>query len=112
MSGQKKELILGSSSPRHRVLLEELEFPFQAVDSGVSEGVHPSVSPSDVVQSQAEKKARAVAETCRDHLVIGADTIVVLKKSILGKPSPRVMLHSACLRICGARSIPLSRVLP
>ena len=82
-------------------MLEELEFPFQAVGSGVSERVHPSLSPSDVVQSLAEKKARAVAETCRDHLVIGADTIVVLKKSILGKPSESHVAQCMLEDLCG-----------
>jgi septum formation protein len=79
-------LILASGSPRRREFLSQLGLPFQVIVSGAPEDVLPGLDPETVAIRLAEQKARAVAATLDDGLVLGADTIVVLDSEILGKP--------------------------
>jgi len=80
-------LTLASSSPRRRELLQTLGIPFTIQTSDVDETTAPDLSPSDVVEELAVRKARAVASTQKEGVVLGSDTIVVLEEQILGKPA-------------------------
>ncbi len=79
-------LILASTSPRRKELLEKLGIPFQVVPSPYEEDHTITLSPHDFAQHLALEKARAVAASHEHALVIGADTIVVAHHEILGKP--------------------------
>ncbi|HZG16694.1 MAG TPA: Maf family protein [Candidatus Bathyarchaeia archaeon] len=79
-------VILASSSPRRRELLQGLGIPFTVLSSDVDESTSPELSPQQIVESLAQRKAREVAKNVNDGLVIGADTIVVLDGNVLGKP--------------------------
>jgi septum formation protein len=80
-------LILASASPRRLELLGQLGLPFEVVVSGAEETLAPGVDASGQAMMLAERKARAVAETLDEGLVLGADTIVVLDDTLLGKPA-------------------------
>lgn len=82
-----QNLILASSSPRRKELLENLRLSFAISSSDVDESFAPELSPEEVVMELAERKARAVFEENRDSFVIGSDTIVVANNQILGKPA-------------------------
>src|SRR4051812_17254904 len=79
------KLILASASPRRRHLLKALKIPFRVVPSHVSE-VSPQKNPRKLVRELALKKAEAIARKLREGVVLGADTVVVLRGRILGKP--------------------------
>ncbi|MBM7701363.1 Maf family protein [Metabacillus iocasae] len=79
-------LILASGSPRRKELLEQVNVPFTVHVSKVEEVIDPSHTPSEAVMSLALQKAKDVAESYSDALVLGADTVVVQHNSILGKP--------------------------
>lgn len=88
----KKRIILGSSSPRRRELLEQIGLEFEVRVSGKEEIYH-SLEPAAIVRELALMKAENVAEELeaedtqeKDLIVIGADTVVVLDGEILGKP--------------------------
>ncbi len=81
-----KKIILASASPRRKELLTTAGVEFEVLVSDADETVPDGTLPADAAMLTAEKKALAVAEKCRDALVIGADTIVVLDGRILGKP--------------------------
>lgn len=81
------QLVLASGSPRRKQLLETWNVPFTLVASGVSEEVSTLLTPPEMVKYLAISKAGAVARTLETGMVIGADTIVVLKDRILGKPA-------------------------
>lgn len=84
------DVILASASPRRRELLGLIFQDFRVIPSEFDESlVPPGLGPADHVLYSALKKARDVAETHRDSLVIGADTIVVVDGVILGKPANR-----------------------
>ena len=79
-------LILASASPRRAELLKLLQAEFQILPANVPEVAHEHLSPLEVCQLNAHRKARAVAKKIPDALVLGADTLVFLDNEILGKP--------------------------
>jgi len=80
-------LILASASPRRVELLRQLGLPFQTVASDASEFAHEHLSPLELCQLNAHRKARVVAKKSPDALVLAADTLVFLDDEILGKPA-------------------------
>ncbi len=89
-------IVLASSSPRRQALLQSLNIalPIQIMASEVDEGTPQHWEPARIVEELSLRKARAVREQLGDvagadenHLIIGADTIVVLKGQVLGKPA-------------------------
>ncbi|HEX5399714.1 MAG TPA: Maf family protein [Verrucomicrobiae bacterium] len=89
-------LILASASPRRAELLRQLGVDFQVVPSDTDEVFDEHLSPLELCQLNAHRKARVVAKKLPDTLVLGADTLVFLNREILGKPrdlnEARVML--------------------
>ena len=79
-------LILASASPRRAELLRLLELNFRVLPGTAEEVSHEHLSPLEVCQLNAHRKARAVAKKIPDALVLGADTLVFLDGEILGKP--------------------------
>ncbi|GHH97181.1 Maf family protein [Neobacillus kokaensis] len=82
-----QNLILASSSPRRKELLENLHLSFAISSSEVDESFDPRLSPEEVVMELADRKARKVFQENQDALVIGSDTVVVANNQILGKPA-------------------------
>ena len=79
-------LILASASPRRAELLRQLEVEFKIVPSDATEVYDNQLSPRELCQLNAHRKARAVAKKIPDALVLGADTLVFLERKIFGKP--------------------------
>jgi septum formation protein len=67
-------------------LLKLLGLDFQVMPGNVTEVAHEHLSPLEVCQLNAHRKAFAVAKKIPDALVLGADTLVFLDNEILGKP--------------------------
>src|SRR5258708_4165080 len=82
---QKIRLILASASPRRRQLLKTLGVSFRVLASHIPETTTHK-NPVRLVEDLALRKAKAVARLVKDGSVIGADTVVVLHRQILGKP--------------------------
>lgn len=85
-----QNLILASSSPRRKELLENLHLSFDIFSSDVDESFEPNLSPEEVVMELANRKAQAVFKEHPEAYVIGSDTIVVHKGKVLGKPNDEV----------------------
>lgn len=80
-------IILASGSPRRREILSQLGVAFEVLPSDVDEPPRsPSQDPADYACGLSQLKATAVAEAHPGRFVIGADTIVVIKGEVLGKP--------------------------
>jgi septum formation protein len=82
-------LWLASRSPRRRELLREAGIAYSLVDGEVDESYSPGVSPEDVAEMLALRKARAGARHARGGLVLGADTVVAIGDTLFGKPTDR-----------------------
>ncbi|RPI00410.1 MAG: septum formation inhibitor Maf [Calditrichaeota bacterium] len=81
-----QKLILASQSPRRAQLLSLAGFAFEIRPSFFDEESIKESSPEKHVLRLSEAKARQVAESVEQGIVIGADTIVVVDEEILGKP--------------------------
>jgi len=79
-------LILASASPRRAELLRQIVPAFEVLPSNATELADEHLSPHELCQLNAHRKARAVAKRFPDSLVLGADTLVFLDHEILGKP--------------------------
>ena len=79
--------ILASASPRRAELLRQLKLKFQVVPGDAAEILDEQLSPLELCQINAHRKARAVAKKNPDALVLGADTLVFLDGEIMGKPA-------------------------
>ena len=79
------QLVLASASPRRQQILRTARIPFIARPAEVVEAHLPGESPEAFVKRLAEAKARAVWR--EGELVLGADTVVVIDTTILGKPT-------------------------
>jgi len=80
------QLILASSSPYRRHLLERLQLPFAVVAPDVDESPRDGERPQDLVERLAVAKAQAVAQMRPGSLVIGSDQVAVQGGKIVGKP--------------------------
>ena len=80
-------LVLASNSPRRKSLLEEMGLCFDVLGADVDESVSGDVSPEELVQLLATRKALATAAKVEeDAIVLGADTVVSFGGEIFGKP--------------------------
>jgi septum formation protein len=82
-----KPIILASASPRRAEILKKIDLAFTVQPSAVDENMASTLPPAEHAIELAKRKAEAVAEGIADGIVIGADTIVVLGRHILGKPA-------------------------
>ena len=85
----RRRLILASSSPRRREILQAAGIEFDVVPTSVLEERLPGESPEQFVCRMATEKAEAawqrIAHPCAAP-ILGADTVVVLENETLGKP--------------------------
>jgi septum formation protein len=81
-----RTIILASASPRRKELLEKTGLKFRVDESGLEEELVSGVDPREAAMFLSREKARAVARRNKNCLVISADTIVVLKGRVFGKP--------------------------
>jgi septum formation protein len=81
-----RPLILGSTSPYRRELLQRLRLPLEVVRPDVDETPHPGEQPRALAQRLALEKALAVARLHPQAVVIGSDQVADLNGEPLGKP--------------------------
>ncbi len=82
-------LVLGSTSPFRKALLDKLGIPFITDTPNTDETRRPGETPDRLVRRLAEDKARDVASRFPDALVIGSDQVACVGDEILGKPGNR-----------------------
>ncbi len=109
-------LILASASPRRRELLSEMGFTFQVEPARVEEVHDPTAPLLRLTRENAALKAWEVSERFPNALVIGADTLVFIESTPLGKPADFseacAMLrrlsgneHEVCTAVCLTRGV-------
>ncbi len=86
MPSSSNKLILASRSPRRSELLRSLGLEFEVSPSKVDEITDPEQSPEQNATNIARDKARWVARQNPGSYVLGADTMVVLDREIIGQP--------------------------
>ncbi|MBU0624736.1 septum formation inhibitor Maf [Patescibacteria group bacterium] len=81
-----QKLILASSSPRRKSLLEQIGLEFEIDPSHYQEDMTLSVEPKTLARILARGKAFDVAQRYNSGLIIGADTFLAFEDSVIGKP--------------------------
>jgi MAF protein len=81
-----RNLILASSSPFRRQILDKLQLEYSCISPDIDESANENEKPEDLVARLAVEKAQKIAETENDCLIIGSDQVAVLGNEILGKP--------------------------
>ncbi|NKN32559.1 Maf family protein [Marichromatium bheemlicum] len=98
------KLVLASTSPFRRALLERLGLAFTTADPAIDETPRPDEPAQALVLRLAEAKARAVAQHQPEALIIGSDQVASIDGQILGKPGG----HEAAvaqLSLCAGRTV-------
>ncbi len=80
------QILLASTSPRRRELLNLLGVPFHIIPPTCKETLSPHLSPSEQTRKLAGDKAQTVANQYPEDLVIGSDTVIEIEGKLLGKP--------------------------
>jgi nucleoside triphosphate pyrophosphatase len=80
-------LLLASTSPQRRAILEQLEIPFEVIPPRYEERADVHQDPIAVVRGHARAKARSVEDQAGDRPVLAVDTEVVLGDVVFGKPA-------------------------
>lgn len=98
-----RNLVMASTSPHRRALLERIGLgSVVCVAPRCDEEVDdPTLSPAELVQLLAERKARSVASAFPEDLIIGADQVVELDGQVLGKPGTEALAVEQLLSLAG-----------
>lgn len=98
-----RQIYLASASPRRQDILKTAGFSFSTIIANVSEEIHENRA-DKMVEILADRKASFVAEMMAqygNYLIIGADTVVYLDGTQLGKPSSRKEAHEGLEMLAG-----------
>lgn len=79
-------LVLASSSPFRKTILDKLNLPYSTHSPDIDESALADETPAELVSRLADQKARAVRQHYPDALIIGSDQVAVLDGNIIGKP--------------------------
>jgi len=79
-------LVLGSSSPYRKMLLERLMVPFITASPDIDETAISGETPPELVERLAVEKAKEIGKTHPEHLIIGSDQVALHGNEIVGKP--------------------------
>jgi MAF protein len=100
---QNRTLVLASTSPFRRTLLEKLQVPFETLSPDIDESRRKDETPESLVIRLSESKARAGAQEYPDALIIGSDQVAVCGDEVLGKPGSHEKACQQLARLSGQR---------
>jgi septum formation protein len=94
-------LLLASTSPQRRAILQQLGIPFDVVAPAYEELDPPDADPVELVREHARGKALSVADGARDRPVLGVDTTVVLDGALYAKPADAAEAEAMLEQLAG-----------
>lgn len=96
-----QKIYLASTSPRRKQLLEQIRLDFEVVSSDYEEDMTLKMEPKKLAKHLSNGKAIAVAQNYKNGIVIAADTFVVLRDKLLGKPHTANVAQKMLQQISG-----------
>jgi septum formation protein len=81
-----RKIILASTSPERKKLLEKVGLVFEVIPSDYEEDMTLDMSPVELVSYLSKGKGEAVASKVENAIIISADTFILFKDNIIGKP--------------------------
>jgi septum formation protein len=100
---QQQTLVLASTSPFRKALLQRLGLVFETLSPQVDETALPGESAAAMVKRLSEAKARAGAKQYPEALIIGSDQVAVCAGDVLGKPGNYENARRQLARLAGQR---------
>ncbi len=105
----KKNIILASSSPRRQKLLASLGLHFEVIPSGIKEPPpSKNIPPENYAKEMSELKAQDIYTKKKKGIIVSADTVVVFKNEILGKPRNAENAINTLSKLCGNKHYVIS----
>ncbi|WP_299013847.1 nucleoside triphosphate pyrophosphatase [uncultured Photobacterium sp.] len=92
-------LLLASTSPFRKALLDKLHYPFDTASPETDESPLANEMAEQLVMRLAEAKAKTCAPDYPEHLIIGSDQVCVINGEIVGKPHT---VEKACQQLQAA----------
>ncbi len=86
LNTESNQIVLASKSPRRIELLKRIISHFQVKVGNIDENLNGDLPPRDLAVELSRLKAINISSKLENGIIIGADSIVVLNNSILGKP--------------------------
>ena len=100
---KKYKILLGSQSPRRKELLKKMDIDFKTVSIEADESFPGHLDAKEVAEYLALKKSLVFNKLKKDEMLITADTIVVLKGQILGKPENKTSAQKMLKALSGKK---------
>lgn len=100
-----KSIVLASTSPYRRELLEKLGLPFKTASPRFDERIEQGEAPEDLVQRLALGKALSLVEDFPDAVIIGSDQVFVVAGEIIGKPGTAARAFEQLKRMSGGSHV-------
>lgn len=97
-----KKLVLASTSPYRRELLERLGISFEVASPCFDERIDQTVQPAELVQRLALGKALSLADDFPNAVIIGSDQVFIAAGEIIGKPGTADRAFKQLKRMSGA----------
>ena len=94
-------LLLASTSPQRRAILEQLGLPFEVVAPRYDEALSTGSDPETLVRQHARQKALSVTAGAGERPILGVDTAVVLDGAVFGKPADAGEAEAMLERLAG-----------
>ena len=98
-----KKLILASSSPRRKELLEKAKIPFVVEVSGFEEYMNMNLSACELTKVLSLGKARTIAKNHKGEnaIILAADTIIEFEGKYIGKPTSKDEAYKTLQNLSG-----------
>ena len=96
-----RKIILASASPRRKELLEKIGLKFEVEPSNYAEDMHSKLNPDELARAISLGKSRAVASKHKNAIVIAADTFIVFRGKIMGKPNTEAEARKMLMALRG-----------
>jgi septum formation protein len=84
-----RKIILASTSPRRKEIMDKTRLSFEAVESGYEEDMTLPMPPAELAEFLSKGKAESAGRSYLDAIIIAADTLVAFEDKVLGKPKSK-----------------------
>lgn len=99
-----RQIVLASTSPRRKQLLQQTGLDFEVIPSGYEEDMTLPLSPAKLVKQLSFGKASEIAEKYPEAIVIGGDTIVSFGGEVMSKPQDAAEARATLLKLRGQKT--------
>lgn len=96
-----RTIVLASASPRRKELLEQVGLKFEVEPSNYVEDTSSKLKPHELAKAISRDKALAVGGKRKDAVVIAADTFIVFRDKVMGKPRSEVEAKEMLVALSG-----------